>query len=75
MTAQAVKRSQEKDYFFLILMANDNQPNIKPMMIETKLCAEAEIAELSGNIKCTANAMLATMPMNPANLEMASLAS
>ena len=75
MTAQAVKRSQEKDHFFLILMAKDNQPNIKPMMTETKLWAEAEIAELAGNIKCTASAILATMPKKPANLEMASLAS
>jgi len=61
--------------YFFNWTAKDNQPIIKPMMRDTKVCADEESAALTGSIKWTANAMLATMPMKPANLEMVSLTS
>jgi len=56
-------------------MANDSQPRKKPMTKQTINLEVPETALEAGNIKLKAKAMLITMPIKPAYLEMASLVS
>ena len=56
-------------------MANESQPKKTPMTTQTIIFEAPDTAVDEGNIKFTATAMLITMPIKPAYLEMASLAS
>ena len=63
------------DYFLRPVMANESQPRKMPITTQTIVFDVPDTAVDEGNIKFTATAMLITMPIKPAYLEMASLAS